>query len=270
MRLPAISFSIILLLASAAGVPARIDKPTLTGAEIVSKHLEAVGGKEALTKIKSRIAIGTARKEEDAAVPMAIVSEAPNRVSAIYQFVDFNWQMSYDGGKPIFRPVLTRANAPVMLKYQDMLSTGTMFNGISVYNVLLAGEGDGVKFEAKGTKKLRGRLVYLVDMKRPKSEAVRLSFDTETFMWVRSDYGNVRLSKEMGQFTNRSESKDQETTYDFYVETSEFKEVDGVKLPYKIEITAVAPILKHKNVGTIIATINEYRHNVAIDPQMFQ
>ena len=71
-------------------------------------------------------------------------------------------------------------------------------------------------------------------------------------------------------FKNAVESKDQESTYDFYVETTDFKEIDGVKLPFKIEIVATAPLLKHASVGTIVATISEYRHNVAIDPKMFQ
>jgi len=259
-----------MLLATAAVVLAGDDKASLSGADIVSKHIAAAGGKETLMKLKSRIAIGTSRKEDEAAVPMAIVSEAPNRVSAIYQFVDFSWQLTYDGDKPIFRPMLTRANAPIMQKFQDMLSTGTFLNGISLYNALLAGESNGVKFEAKGTKKIRGRPAYIVEMKRPKREAIRLYFDTETFMWVRTDYGSARLTKEMGQFTNAVESKDQERTYDFYVETSDFKSFDGVMLPLKLEIVAMAPLLKHKNVGTIIATISEYRHNVAIDPKMFQ
>jgi hypothetical protein len=267
MRLT-ISLSLIMFLGTAVVILAGDDK--LTGADIVSKHLAAAGGKETLMKFKSRIAIGTARKEDDAAAPVAIVSEAPNRVSAIYQFVDFNWQLTYDGDKPIFSPMLTRANAPIMQKFHDMLSTGTFFNGISLYNVLLAGESNGVKFEAKGTKKVQGRPAYIVEMKRPKSEAIRLYFDTETFMWVRTDYGSVRLTRELGAFTNAAESKDQERTYDFYVETSDFKSVDGVKLPFKLEIVATAPLLKHKNVGTIIATISEYRHNVAIDPKMFQ
>jgi hypothetical protein len=260
----------IILLAASAIVRAGDDKVALSAAEIISKHLAAVGGKEALTKFKSRVAIGVARKESDAATPMAVVSEAPNRVSAFYRFQDFNWQMTFDGGKPIVRPVLTRANAPVLRKYETMLATGTMFNNISLYNVLLAGEAEGVKFEAKGMKKIKGRQAYLVVMKRPKADDVRLYFDSETFMWIRTDYGTVQLTKEMGQFTNAAESKDQESTLDFYVDTSDFKEVDGVKLPHKLEIVATSPLLKHANVGTIVATINEYRHNVAIDPKMFQ
>ena len=257
-------FSSLIVLALSAATLTADDK--LSGAEIISKHLAAVGGKEALAKVKSRIAIGTARKDNDSAAPMAVMSEAPNRVSAIYQFEGFNWQLTYDGSKAIVRPLLTRASAPVMHKYEDMLASGTMFNGISLYNALAQGETDTAKFEAKGMKKVKGRSAYAVEMKRGKEKAL-LYFDAETFMWVRTDYGSVQLTREMGTITG---PKDQETTFDFYVETSDFKEVDGVKLPFKFEIVATAPILKQKNVGTIVATINEYRHNVAIDPKMFQ
>jgi hypothetical protein len=259
-------FSSLMVLALSAATLTADDKDKLSGAEIISKHLAAVGGREALAKVKSRIAIGTARKDNDSAAPMAVMSEAPNRVSAIYQFEGFNWQLTYDGSKAIVRPLLTRANAPVMHKYEDMLATGTMFNGISLYNALAQGETDNVKFEAKGMKKVKGRSAYTVEMKRGKDRAL-LYFDAETFMWVRTDYGSVQLTREMGTITG---PKDQETTLDFYVETSDFKEVDGLKLPFKFEIVATAPILKQKNVGTIVTTINEYRHNVAIDPKMFQ
>ncbi|MGA9773263.1 MAG: hypothetical protein WBV94_29810 [Blastocatellia bacterium] len=265
-----IFISLSILLALFAVAVAGDEKQSLTGAEIVSKHIAAVGGKEAIMKIKSRVAIGVAKKDSDAAVPVYVVSEAPNRVSATYQFEGYNWQMLYDGKQSVVRPVLTRANAPVMQKYQDMLSTGTMFNGISLYNALLAGEEGGVKFEAKGTKKIKGRSAYLVEMRRPKGDIIRLYFDAENFMWLRSDYGSIRLTKEMGGFTNAVESKDQETTYDFFIETTDFKEVDGVKLPFKFEIVATAPILKQKNIGTIITTITEYRHNIPINPKMFQ
>jgi hypothetical protein len=242
------------------------DKDKLSGAEIVNKHLAAVGGKQALAKIKSRVAIGNATKDSDPAAPMAVMSEAPNRVSAIYQFQGFNWQLTYDGAKSIVRPVLGRVNAPVMQKYEEMLATGTMFNSISLYNVLAQGDSDNAKFEAKGMKKVKGRPAYAVEMRRGKDKTL-LYFDAETFMWLRTDYGSVSFTKGA---TTLVGNKDQEINYDFYVETSDFKEVDGVKLPFKFEIVATTPILKQKNVGTIVATISEYRHNIAIDPKMFQ
>ena len=264
---PFASFTLLTLAVLASGAD---ERPQLTGAEIVNKHIEAVGGKAALAKIKSRVAIGIAKKDSDSAVPVAIMSEAPSRISAIYQFEGFNWQLSYDGAKAIFRPMISHAAGVVMHKYEEMLASGTMFNSISLYNALAAGESADVKFEAKGTKKVRNRPAYVVEAKQGKGQPVRLYFDSETFMWVRTEYGSVRITKDMGTFTNTIEKKDQESTIDFYVETSDFREVDGLKLPFKLEMVATAPILKQRNVGTIVTTITEYRHNIPIDPKMFQ
>jgi hypothetical protein len=259
-------FSLLTVLALSAGVFAADDKDKLSGAEIINKHIAAVGGKAALSKIQSRVAIGTAKKDNDAAIPVAIMSE-PNRLSAVYQFEGYNWYLIYDGSKSSVRPVLGRAAAPIMHKYEDMLTTGTLFNDVSLYNVLNRGESDQLKFEAKGMKKVKSRQAYAVDMKPSKGQTLRLYFDAENFMWLRTDYGSVQITREMGPITG---NKDQETTFDFYVETSDFKEVDGVKLPFKFEIVATAPILKQKSVGTIVTTISEYRHNISIDPKMFQ
>src|SRR5262245_16212188 len=122
----------ILIISIVICVASADDKNQLTGAEIIEKHLQAVGGKQALEKIKSRVAIGIAKKDNDAGVPVAIMSEAPNRVSAIYQFQGFNWQLSYDGAKTIVRPSINRAAGVVVQKYEEMLASGTMFNSISL------------------------------------------------------------------------------------------------------------------------------------------
>ncbi len=242
----------------------------LDASEIIASHLEACGGRAALSKFKSRVAVGTVQKESAAAVPFAIMSEAPNRVSAIYQFQDTTpWQLTYDAGKTVFRPQFPRAYARIEEKYREMLGTGTLFNGISLYNILLQGEGSGVKFEGKGTKKVKDRLAYVVEAKLGKSLNVRLYFDTKTFMWVRTDYGRTTVTHPMSTFTNDATSKDEETTYDFYVETSDFKQVDGVKLPFRVEMVTTRPILREKDSGIVVGLISEYHHNIPIDPKMF-
>ena len=258
-------FSLILVLTLFGAAKTGDDKDKLSASEIVNKHIEAMGGRKALSKFQSRVAIGIARKDNDTAVPVAIMSE-PNRLSAVYQFEGYNWYLIFDGNKPIMRPVLTKAAAPIMQKYEEMLATGTLFNDISLFNVLNRGESDQLKFEAKGMKKVKGRQSYVVDMKSAKGQNSRLYFDAENFMWVRTDYGTVQITKQLGHL----DAGDQETTFDFYVETSDFKEVDGVKLPFKFEIVATAPILKQRSVGTIAATISEYRNNITIDPKQFQ
>lgn len=246
------------------------DKQVLTGAEIVSKHLSAVGGKEVLMKFKSRVAIGTVKKENEPDAQMAIMSEAPNRISAMFVFQSFTWQQTYDGKSAICRPPFSRSAQVLESKYREMLATGTMFNGISLYNILLQGESETLKFEAKGMKKVRGRQAYVVAVKKDKDDSMRLCFDAETFMWLRTEYGRINLNQDMKGFTNAITSKDEQLTVDFYVETWDFKDVAGVKLPFKFEESVTTPILKQKAAGTIVGTITQYQHNIPIDPKMFQ
>ena len=262
-------FCLLALVLQAASRPD--DKQAPTGAEIIKKHLEAVGGKEALAKIKSRIAIGTVRKENEPDANMAIMSEAPNRVSAMYVFKDYTWQLTYDGSTSLFRPLVSKEASAVEAKQREMLATGAMFNSMSLYNLLTQSGPDELKFEARGTKKVKGRPAYVVDVKRAKLPSLRLYFDAETYMWVRTDFGAVTYTKGMGTFTNDiTQHGEDQTDVDFYFESSDFKEVDGVKLPFKFEQVVAFPIIRQKRAGTIVGTIKEYRHNVPIDPKMFQ
>lgn len=262
--------SLIGVLVCSIAATASQDKQSMTAAEIIEKHLAAVGGKGALSKIKSRVAVGTVKKENEAEAKMAVMSETPNRVSAVYVFQNYTWQITYDGKQTIFRPTISKEASAVEQKYREMLTTGTMFNSISLYNYLASGDEDA-KFEARGTKKVRGRPAYVVEMKRSKGPSVKLYFDAENFMWVRTDYGRVSFAKAMGGLTNDiTQHGEDQNDVDFYFETSDFKEVDGVKLPFKFEQVVAYPLIKQKKAGTITGTISEYKHNVSIDPKMFQ
>ncbi|MDT7807086.1 MAG: zinc protease [Acidobacteriota bacterium] len=261
----------LLLCLCVSGASVKGDEKGPTADEIINKHLEAVGGRAALAKFKTRVALGTIKKEDEPEGKMAIMSEAPNRLSVFYGFRDYSLQMIYDGKGAYIRPALPRQVSYLTDKYQEMMASGLMFNGISLYNLLAASEPGTLKFEAKGTKKVDGRTAYVVQVKPPKGSAMRLYFDTETYMWVRTDYGKASVSKEMGTFTNDVVNQGgSELTVDFYVETSDFRDVDGVKLPFKFEQVMTAPIMRQKATGTIIGTIREYQHNVKIDPNMFQ
>jgi hypothetical protein len=271
MKRGAASFLCVVALVFQAAASRGDDKKALTGPEIINKHLDAAGGKAALSKLKSRVAIGSVRKESEPDANVAIMSEAPNRVSAIYVFKDYTWQLTYDGDKSLFRPLVSKEASVVEAKQREMVASGAMFNSISLYNVLTQAEPDELKFEAKGTKKLKGRLCYVVDVRRPKLPTLRLYFDAETFMWVRTDFGTVSYTKDLGTFTNDiTQHGEDQTDVDFYFDTSDFKDVDGVMLPFKFEQVVAFPIIRQKKAGTIIGTIKEYRHNIPIDPKMFQ
>ena len=243
----------------------------LTGEQIVEKHLEAAGGRAALAKFKNRVALGTIRKENEPEGQMAVMSELPNRLSVFYGFRDYDLHMIFDGSRAFVRPALPREVSNLTDKYQEMLGSGFMFNSISLYNLIANGAPGEFKFESKGTKKVGGRQTYVVQAKSRKGAQVKLYFDAESFMWVRTDYGSASVSKQMGTFTNDVVNQGgSETTADFYIETSDFREVDGVKLPFRFEQLMTSPIMRQKAIGTIIGIIREYRHNEGIDPKMFQ
>ena len=261
----------VLTVLSLWSLPSGRDKRSLAASEIISKHLSAVGGKEALAKLKTRVALGTVKKENEAAAELAIFSELPNRLSANYRFEKYDWRLRYDGSKPIFFPPISRKLYVITDKYNEMLASGLMFNDIALSSVLTEDKTNGVKFEAKGMKNLHGRPAYVVEVKRGKGEALRLYFDAENFMWVKTDYGRVTISKQLGAFTNDIVSHaEDETDVDFYIETSDFRDVDGIKLPFKFEQVVTYPILQQKVVGTISGTIKSYAHNVPIEPASFQ
>jgi len=267
-----IAFLLVFLTSLILTTDVRGFQEKLSATEIINKHLAAIGGKEALAKIKTRVAIGTVKRENQAEVQTIIMSEAPDRVSAAYVFQDSSWRLIYDKGKQTFRPSFTREYTVVEDKYKEMLASGFFTNGIALYNTLLSDPSPDAKIEARGTKKLNGRQAYVIEYKRDKqSNVVRLLFDAETFMWVRTEFGRVTIPQHIGAFTNDVLSKsDDQPTADFYVETSDFKDVDGIKLPHKMTQVVTFPILRQKPVGTLTVTINEYKQNVRIDPKMFQ
>ncbi len=263
---------LLLLLTSAISVaPASNDKKSLTAAEIISKHIAALGGKEKLGQLKTRAALGTVKRENEPASRIVIASEATGRLAVIYKFEQYDWRLNYNGTKAAMRPILSRELSVVTDKYQEMLASGLMFNGISLYNLLTEPESNDVKFEAKGTKNLHGRPAYIVEVRGRNVAPMRLYFDAQDFMWVRTDYGNVTIKKYQGPFTNDVVSHaDDDIIVDFYIETSDFREVDGVKLPFRFEQVVTSPILRQRLVGTLTGTILEYRHNIDIDPKFYQ
>jgi len=177
----------------------------------------------------------------------------------------------YDGTTAFIRPAMPRQIANLTDKYQQILASGLMFNSMSLYNLIASGKPEDLKFEAKGMKKVGGRQAYVVQAKPQKGPTMKLYFDAENFMWVRTDFGSASVSKELGAFTNDVVNQGgSETTVDFYIETSDFRDVDGVKVPFKFEQVMTAPILRQKAVGTIVGTVREYLHNRDIDPKMFQ
>jgi hypothetical protein len=78
----------------------------------------------------------------------------------------------------------------------------------------------------KATEFCRGHWLYVVEDRfiRFILRIARLYFDAATFMWIRTDYGKVQISKPMGQFTNAVVPHgEDEMSVDFDFDTSDFR-----------------------------------------------
>ncbi len=254
----------------AVAIQAKPIEDKLTAQEIISKHLAAIGGKENLAKVKTLVATGKVKRESLPETAMLMVSEAPDRLSIAYGFQEVTWRLIYDKGKGSIRPTITGEYSVMEGKFREMLASGFFYNGATIFNTLLTEPTGEAKIEAKGMKKINGRQNYVVEYKRDKkSSAYKLFFDAETFMWVRTEFGRVTIPIQARPGAGVEANSESQPTVDFYIETSDFKEVDGLKLPHKITHTATFPILRQQKEGTLTITINDYKQNVPIDPKMF-
>src|SRR2546427_12471476 len=78
----------------------------LTGDQIINKHLEAVGGKEAMARFKTRVALGTGRKENEPEGRLAGMSGATGGRSLFFGLCGYELRLGYDGTCAFIRPAI--------------------------------------------------------------------------------------------------------------------------------------------------------------------
>jgi hypothetical protein len=268
-------FSVLFFFLLLTSVFAQDNKNNLTAEQIIEKHFVAVGGKEKLSAIKSRVAIGFIKvANQGKPIQFVLFTESPNRLTAYYLLEKYNWSLTYDGKKFFSRPIELLSKNVVLIgkssrledKFNEMYSSGLMFSQISLYNILLNPNPE-ITIKTNKTKKVNDHPAYIIEIKSKKFGLMRAYFNTETFMWVRTDYGNVELSDTRLALDNSGGGI---STVDFYIEASDFREVDGIKLPYKIKHTMVPPVSPNNRSSMVEVEMKEYKQNVLIDPKMFQ
>lgn len=251
------------------------DKNGLTAERIVEKHIAAIGGREKLNSIRTRVALGVVKVAKiGRPTAFALFSESDNRLSVWYRLEQFDWSLIFDGKTFSSRPmellsrnvVLIGRSARLEEKFSEMYSSGLMFGELSLYNILLNANPD-VTIKANKTKKINDRPAYVVEIKQKSSGSMKAYFDVETFMWVRTDFGSVELG-DTNLILNNSGGAI--TIIDFFQEYSDFREVDGVRLPYKFTHMIIPPVSPNSRAAVVEVEITEYKHNLRIDPKMFQ
>jgi outer membrane lipoprotein-sorting protein len=218
----------------------KAEEKTPTAAEIIARYSEAIGGREAHRKVKTRISEGKV-----SLVPMNIegvftsYAAAPNKVSNRLNLSGLGDILDgFDGSKGwTVNPLQgSRERKGDELKQAQLIGD---FYRESELDRLYS------RFELKGNETVNGKSAYVITAYADGLPAETLYFDVESGLLLRSD--STLISPE---------GRQQTSTY-----YSDYREVDGLKLPFSTR--TVLPQFE------IVVRTDEIRHNVKIDDAVF-
>ena len=221
--------------------PPEQDEAPISVDQILNQHLQAIGGKAAFDKLKSRVMKGTyALPTKGYSTTVEVYAKAPNKY-AFYMTGEGNtaargfngelgWSRNYAE-----EGLRTLAGAE-LLSDQREADFYREINLRQLYPTL----------NLKGKQKVGGRDVLVIEASTADANFETLYFDAQTSLLVRRD---VPLYYSL---------RNVEVYFDNY------KQVDGVKLPFTIRIVRpTAPFM------TIFA-FEQIKHNVKIDDTKFE
>ncbi|MGE5360675.1 MAG: hypothetical protein ACM3NQ_16790 [Bacteroidales bacterium] len=237
-----------LLTACAALVAIQVQAQTAD--EIIEKHLAAIGGRAALSKLQTRTATGTVSVSAGGAELAGTVDlylKAPNK-SRSYIKIDMSQfgagEMVQDqrcDGKTAFSTNSIQGDKEITGNtLQNMLNQ-------SFPSSLLTYKEAGAKVELVGKEKV-GTRDTLVILYTPKAgSAVKEYFDAENYMLLRS-VAKMDIPEMGGEV--------EQTT-----DVSDYRDVDGIKLPFKSNVVS--------SMQTIAIAFTKIEHNKPLDDAMF-
>ena len=221
-----------------------------TADEIVEKHLAALGGRAALSKLTTQTAAGTITMSvqgNDLAGSIEIYNKAPNKVRTVIR-MDLSamgaGEMTVDrrcDGKTAFESNSMQGDREITgAQLQAMLNA-------NFPTPLLNYKETGGKVELAGKEKLAGRDAYVLVYTPKAGPASRDYIDAESYLPVRSV---TKLDvPEMGGEIEQ------------IAEPSDYREVEGVKVPFVLKTTT--------SVVGLAISFAKVEHNKPIEDAMF-
>ncbi|HEX5886423.1 MAG TPA: photosynthetic reaction center cytochrome c subunit family protein, partial [Pyrinomonadaceae bacterium] len=220
--------------------PARTETALPTADQILAKYVAAVGGNDAAAKFKSTVMKGTIERSENRNAQLEVTlkdtdkylvtTTTPQGVSTLGVNGEGAWTKSNAGSRRLSGRGLDQSKRTVTLYYAP----------IKVLD-------QPAQMKVVGTEKIGDREVYVVAITVDPNTTRRLFFDTQTGLLLRE------------QTTTRTILAPLPDQVDF----EDYRDVDGIKLPFTIRTSDTAPY------STATRRFTEVRHNVAVDDNIF-
>lgn len=267
------------LVAATFGAPPP-DEKKLKAEELIARHVESIGSKEAQAAVKSRVAsgpitlvvrVGGAGKLEGE----GIIGSTGNKMRLNLKFsaTDYSGEnLAFDGSTLAtgFLPNGRRSRLSSFVSEQDETMKEGLIGGVlSTAWPLLRIAEQQPRLDYKGLKKIGGRELHEVNYRPRKGSGemkIVLYFDPATFRHVRTHYSYV-LSAMIG--TRQSSGDNAERLYSLTEEFDDFREAGGLTLPHKYRIQVSADVGNTTSLYDYNMTLNNIQHNRTLDDKVF-
>jgi hypothetical protein len=237
-------FAVVLVVLSWAHVSA-----AQTADDIIEKSINAFGGRAALEKIKTRVAVGDIMLSTQAGeIPgtIEVTNAAPNKTRALLK-ADLS---AFGAGQLLIDQRFDGTTGYVLDSMQgDRPISGNQLDNMrntSFPHPFLTYKATGFKVTLIGKEKVGDRDAFVLTFEPPTGSSITQYIDAETYLPIKS-VAKVNVPP-VGEF--------EQTT-----ETSDYRDVDGVKVPFKIKNTS--------SVQGMTMTFVKITHNAPVDEKIF-
>ena len=225
--------------ATPAGGAAAPSAPALTADQILENYIKAIGGREAWKKLTTRISTGTIDVPAMNLSGLVVVKEkAPNRSIFTVNFNGAAFQQGFDG-------TIGWSNDPQNgLREQSGEELAETKRDSDFYHPLDLKQMYS-KITVTGTDKIDDRDAYVVEASSGDLGTDKIYFDAQNGLVLR--------------IVGQHHTVDGPAT--FTEDFNDFREVDGIKLPYTVH--------QESSNSTFTIKFTEIRHNEEIDDAIF-
>jgi zinc protease len=229
---------------SPARAPAISPSPATTATpsadQIINRYVEASGGREAWQKLTSRVSTGTIEVPSmNLTGTVEIYEKAPDRMLAVITIAGASFRQAYDGTSGWTDDPSNGLREQSGAELAEARRDADFYHSLDLRK-LYAG------FKVSGKAKVGDRDAYLVEGTLPEGgKPDKMYFDSQSGLPVRI------ISEHHGP----------DGVADYQEDFEDFRDVDGIKLPFTIHQT---------NSGTeMIIKIEETHHNVEVEDSRF-
>jgi zinc protease len=217
---------------------AKQEAPLPTAEQILERYAQASGGRAAVERVTSRVWKGSRVGADGVLVPEEVYAKAPNKLLTITSYPKQVFRTGFDGARGWAKSNQDTRELPAAVLAQ--LRREAEFYKETRLKELYS------KLSVGGRETIGGREAYVVEAAPAGGgDTEKLYFDAETGLLVRK-YSEMKTV--LGQFPTQTDYED-------------FREVDGVKLPFSIRWSIPGRSWGRK--------ITEVKQNIPLDDAQF-